>query len=108
VLRWIQVQTEDVSGLAFELGIVAGQATLQAVRFETGFLPHPVDSVSQPRRQHRGFLPGMVRVQPIDAGGEESLFPARMMVGALVCRRRLMVLKEAPSASIRMSLARKT
>jgi hypothetical protein len=30
-----------------------------------------------------------------------------MMVGALVCNRRLMVLKEAPSASIRMMLSAK-
>jgi len=32
----------------------------------------------------------------------------RMIVGALVCSRRLMVLKELPSASIKTSLARKT
>ena len=31
-----------------------------------------------------------------------------MMVGALVCNRRLMVLKDAPLASRRISLARKT
>src|SRR5215469_2150863 len=54
VLRRPQIQADNVGRLAFEVGIVAGQVTLQAVRFETGFLPHPMDGVfadAQGRRQ---------------------------------------------------------
>jgi len=54
VLRRIQVQGENVGRLAFELGIVAGQVTLQTVGFETGFFPDPMHGVFahfQSRRQ---------------------------------------------------------
>jgi hypothetical protein len=32
----VQVQTNDVRRLAFEVGIVAGQISFQAVRFQVG------------------------------------------------------------------------
>jgi hypothetical protein len=40
VLRRIQVQTDDVSGFHFELGIVAGHVSFEAMRLEAGFLPN--------------------------------------------------------------------
>ena len=61
----------------------------------------------QTRSRHRGLLAGMIGIEPVEIGFEEALFQ-RMIVGALVCSLRLMVLKEAPCASIKMSLARKT
>ena len=38
VLRRVQVQTENVGRFAFELGIIAGQVTFQAVGLQTGLL----------------------------------------------------------------------
>jgi hypothetical protein len=138
VLRRPQIQADNVGRFVFELRIVAGQVTLQAVGFETGFLPDPMHSVladtqrcrqfaatpmggtvvgflargrqnpgPQSGSQNRGLLAGMIRVEPVEPGFEEALLQ-RMIVGALVCSLRLMLLKEAPSASIKMSLARKT
>jgi hypothetical protein len=42
-----QIQADNVGRLAFEVRIIAGQVTLQAVRFETGFLPHPMDGIGE-------------------------------------------------------------
>src|SRR5246500_2115708 len=61
----------------------------------------------QSRSQNRGLLAGMIGVEPVEPSFDEALLPADDG-GALVCSLRLMVLKEAPSASIKMSLARKT
>jgi hypothetical protein len=61
----------------------------------------------QGRGQNRGILAGMIRVEPSGPDSTKRCFQ-RMIVGALVCSLRLMVLKEAPSASIKMSTARKT
>ena len=139
MLRRMQVQTDNVGRFAFELGIVAGQVTLQAVGFETGFFPDPMHGVFADSQRsspvcgnsnawnHRWVSCGW----PTESGpakpqsepwpfGRDDKYRAhrcpdsrkrcfqRMIVGALVCSLRLMVLKEAPSASIRMSLARKT
>jgi hypothetical protein len=46
-------------------------------------------------------------VQPVQAGDQNRCFQ-RLMVGAVVPSRCLMVLYEAPSANIRISLARNT
>jgi hypothetical protein len=45
VLRRIQVQTDDVGGFRFEIRIVAGQVTLDPMRFQARFFPHPVHHV---------------------------------------------------------------
>jgi hypothetical protein len=138
MLRSIQIQPDNVSGFGFELRIIAGHVALQAVRLQTSLFPYAMDSVladaqcrgelpatpvgrailrpfpgsrknpgSQCRSQHRSRLPGMIRIQTVDSGGQEPLLPATD--GRAVVRSRcLMALKDAPSASIRMSLARKT
>ena len=112
--------------------------TLQAVGFQARFFPDPMHRVladtqrgrqfaatpmggtvagflaggrqdpgPQSRSQNRRLLAGMIGIEPVEPGLEEALLPADDG-GSLVCSLRLMVLKEAPSASIRMSLARKT
>ena len=45
VLRWVQIEAEDVGGLALELRIVAGQVAFQSVRLQAGFLPNPMYGV---------------------------------------------------------------
>ena len=45
VLRRTQVQTEDVSRFRFELGIVTGHVSFEAMRLEAGFLPNPMHGV---------------------------------------------------------------
>ena len=45
VLRRIQVQTDDVGGFRFELGIVAGHVSFQAMRLEAGFLPNAMHGI---------------------------------------------------------------
>jgi hypothetical protein len=45
VLRRIQVQTDDVSGFHFELGIVAGHVSFEAMRLEAGFLPNAMHGI---------------------------------------------------------------
>ena len=61
---------------------------------------------AQSWRQNRGLLAGMISIEPIEPDSRKRCFQ-RMIVGALVCSRRLMVLKEAPSASIRDELGAK-
>lgn len=45
VLRWVQIEAEDVGGFAFELGIVAGHVAFEAVRLQAGFLPDAMHGV---------------------------------------------------------------
>src|ERR1700681_4685494 len=42
VLRRVQIEAQDVGCFAFELGIVAGHVSFEAVRLEAGFLPNPM------------------------------------------------------------------
>ena len=54
MLRRPQIEAKNVGRLAFEIGIIAGQVTLQSMRFEPGFFPDPMDSIfadAQSRRQ---------------------------------------------------------
>jgi len=41
-----QLEAEDVSGFAFEFGIVAGHVAFEAVRFQARFLLNAMHSVS--------------------------------------------------------------
>jgi hypothetical protein len=138
MLRRPQIQADNVGRFAFELRIIAGQVTLQTIGFQASFFLDPMHCIladsqcgrqfaatpmrgtvagflagsrrnpgSQSRSQNRGLLAGMIGVEPVEPGFEEALLPADD-VGALVCSLRLMVLKEAPSTSVKMSLARKT
>jgi hypothetical protein len=115
MLRRIQIQTENVGRFAFELGIVAGQVTLQTVGFETGLLPDSMDGVFADSQSGCQFATAPMRrsIARLLAGGRQNPGSRkrcfqRMMVGAVVCSCRLIVLNDAPSASIRISLARKT
>jgi hypothetical protein len=45
MLRRPQIQADNVGRFAFELGIVAGQVTLQTMRFQARFFPDPMHSV---------------------------------------------------------------
>ena len=45
VLRRVQVETEDVGGFAFEIGIVAGHIAFQTMRLQTRFLPNAMHGV---------------------------------------------------------------
>ena len=45
VLRWVQVEAEDVGRLTFELGIVAGHVTFETVRLQASFLPDAMHGV---------------------------------------------------------------
>jgi hypothetical protein len=138
MLRRLQIQAENVGRFAFKLGIVAGQVTLQTMGFQARFFPDPMHSVladaqrgrqfaatpmrgtiagflagggqnpgPQSRSQNRGLLAGMMGVEPVEPGFQEALLPADDR-GSTGLQPALMVLKDAPSASIKMSLARKT
>src|ERR1700723_756743 len=45
VLRWVQIQTDDVGRFGFEFRLVAGHVPLQAVGLQTGFLPDAMHGV---------------------------------------------------------------
>jgi len=45
VLRWVQIEAEDVGRFGFELGIVAGHVAFEAVRLQARFLPNPMHGV---------------------------------------------------------------
>ena len=45
VLRRVQVQADDVSGLAFKVGVVAGHIALQPMGFQAGFLPGSMNHI---------------------------------------------------------------
>ena len=45
MLRRPQIQADNVGRFAFELRIVAGQVTLQAVGFQARFFPDPIHGV---------------------------------------------------------------
>ena len=45
MLRRVQVQTDDVGGFRFEIGIVAGQVSLDPMWFQARLLPHPVHHI---------------------------------------------------------------
>ena len=45
MLRRIQVQTDDVGRFRFEIRIVAGQVTLDPMRFQARLFPHPMHQV---------------------------------------------------------------
>ena len=74
MLRRPQIQADNVGGFAFELGIVAGHVTLQAVGLQARFFPDPMHCVladSQRRRQFaatpmRGTVAGFL------AGGRQN------------------------------------
>ena len=137
VLRRAQIEAEDVGGFGFELGIVAGHVAFQAVSLQARFLPNPMHSVftdpqrggqfaatpvrrpvaglsprsgqdagAQSGRQHTGFLTRMIGVQSLESVRKRSF--QRTMVGAVVLSCSLIALKDAPSASIRINLARNT
>ena len=41
MLRWVQIEAEDVGRFGFELGIVAGHVAFEAVRLEAALLAKP-------------------------------------------------------------------
>ena len=41
----VQIQADDVGGLVFEIGIIAGHVPLQPMRLQAGFFPDPMHSV---------------------------------------------------------------
>ena len=45
VLRWAQIEAEDIGGFAFEVGIVAGHVAFETVRLQAGFLPDAMHGV---------------------------------------------------------------
>jgi hypothetical protein len=53
-LRRVQIEAEDVGRFGFELGIIAGHVTFEAVRFQTGFLPNPMHGISLMRMTREG------------------------------------------------------
>ena len=77
ISTWFHVQTENVGLFALELGIVAGQVTLQAVRLQTGLLPHPMHSVLADSRRCRQFAATPMRgtVAGFLAGGRQNPGP---------------------------------
>src|SRR5215831_234804 len=74
MLRRIQIQTENVGRFAFELGIVAGQVTLQTVGFETSFLPDSMDGVFADSQSGRQFATAPMRrsIARLLAGGRQN------------------------------------
>ncbi len=69
MLRRPQIQADNVGRFAFELRIVAGQVTLQAMGFEPGFFPDPM---------HRVFADtqGGCQFPATPMGGTVAGFPA--------------------------------
>ena len=137
VLGRVQIEAEDVGRFGFKLGIIAGPVAFEAVRFQTGLLPNPMYGVfadaqrgsqltatpvrgsvarfsprsgqnegAQSGSQYAGLLAGMIGVESLESAAPEALLPA--IVGAVVWSCRLIALKDAPSFSIRISLARNT
>src|SRR5262245_56942196 len=45
MLRWIQIETDNIGGLAFKVRIVAGNVALQPMRLQAGFMPDALDGI---------------------------------------------------------------
>jgi len=77
VLRRIQVQSENIGRFAFELGIVAGQVTLQAMGFQAGFFPDPMHGVFAHAQRRRQFAATPMRgtIARFLAGGRQNSGP---------------------------------
>jgi len=64
MLRRPQIQADNVGRFAFELRVVAGQVTLQAMRFQASFFPDPMHRVLADSQRGRQFaatpMPGTV------------------------------------------------
>jgi hypothetical protein len=74
MLRRTQIQADNVGRFAFELGIVAGQVTLQAVRFQAGFFPDPMHGVLADSQRCSQFAATPMRrtVAGFVAGGRQN------------------------------------
>jgi hypothetical protein len=79
MLRRMQVQTDDVCDLGFEVGIVAGQITLQSVRLQADFFPHAMHGILAHSQRRRQFATAPMRgaVARFLAGGGENPGPQR-------------------------------
>lgn len=77
VLRRPQIQADNVGRFAFELRIVAGQVTLQAMGFEASFFPEPMHSVLADSQRGRQFAATPMRgtVAGLLAGGRQNPSP---------------------------------
>src|SRR4029077_6793312 len=56
MLRRIQIEPDDVSGFGFEIRVIAGHVTFQAVRLQASLSPYAMDSVLA-EAQSRGEFP---------------------------------------------------
>ncbi len=77
MLRRPQIEADNVGRFAFELRIVAGQVTLQAVGFETGFFPDPMYRVFADTQRGRQFA-----ATPMRGGIPQGLKPASLRLWA--------------------------
>ncbi len=138
MLRRIQIQSDNVGGFGLEVRIVAGHIPLQPMRLQPRFFPDAMHGIladaqlrgefaatpvsgtilrlsaggrqnpgSQLRVSTEGGCPGWLVSSPSSPEARKRCFH-RMMVGAVVPSLCLIALNDAPSASIRISLARNT
>jgi len=77
MLRWPQIQADNVGRFALELRIVAGQVTLQAMGFQAGFFPDPMHCVLADSQCGRQFAATPMRgtVAGFLAGGRQNPGP---------------------------------
>ena len=77
MLRRPQIQADNVGRFAFELRIVAGQVTLQAMGFQASFFPDPMHSVLADSQRCRQFAATPMRgtVAGFLAGGRQNPGP---------------------------------
>ena len=138
MLRWVQIQSDNVGGFRLKVRIIACHIPIQPMRLQPSFFPNAMDGIladaqlrgelaatplrgtipglSARSRQNpgsrfgvstEGGCPGWLVSSPSSPEARKRCFH-RMMVGAVVASLCLIALNDAPSASIRISLARNT
>ena len=91
MLRRPQIQADNVGGFAFELGIVAGHITLQAMGLQARFFPNPMHCVladSQRRRQFAatpmgGTVAGFLASGGQNPGAQSRSQQRRLLAGVI-------------------------
>ena len=79
MLRRPQIQADDIGRFAFELRIIAGQVTFQAMGFQASFFPDPMHSVLADSQRGGQFAatPMGGTIAGFLAGGRQNLGPQR-------------------------------
>ena len=61
MLRWVEIEPDDIGGFAFKVGIVARHVAFQPMRLQSGFPPHAMHHVLAHLNRRSQFAAAPVR-----------------------------------------------